>query len=86
MQTSTLTRTIVTAVIALGVALPATPALGDVFLHRDGSKTVPFRAYPAASQSPRRGDAAVGAGAGLILALLGVAVTGAYAGRRARTA
>ena len=85
MQTSTLTRTIVTAVIALGVAPPATPALGDVFLHRDGSKAVPFRAYPAASQSPRR-DAAVGAGAGLILALLGVAVTGAYAGRRARTA
>lgn len=116
MQTSTLTRTIVIAMIAVGVALPVSPALGDVVLHRDGSKAVPFQANPAASQpyhrvvlrrdgskadpfvanlAPTRtaaadgfdwGDAAVGAGAGLIVALLGVAATGAYAGRRARTA
>ena len=115
MQTSTLTRSIVTAVIAVAVALPVSPALGDVVLHRDGSKAVPFRAYPAASESSHVilhrdgsradpfiadvaptpiaaadsfdwGDAAVGAGAGLILALLGVAATGAYTGRHARTA
>jgi hypothetical protein len=116
MQTSTLTRTIVIAVIAVGVALPVSPALGDVVLHRDGSKAVPFQANPSSSVpyhrvvlrrdgskadpfvanlAPTRtaaadgfdwGDAAVGAGAGLIVALLGVAATGAYAGRRARTA
>ena len=116
MQTSTLTRTIVIAVIAVGVALPVSPALGDVVLHRDGSKAVPFQANPAASEPYHRvalrrdgskadpfiadvaptataaadkfdwGDAAVGAGAGVILALLGLAATTTYGGRRARTA
>jgi hypothetical protein len=33
----------------------ATPAAtGDVVLHRDGSKAVPFRAYPVASESSHR--------------------------------
>ena len=34
---------------ALASATP--PATGDVVLHRDGSKAVPFRAYPVASGS-----------------------------------
>jgi hypothetical protein len=35
----------------------ATPAAtGDVVLHRDGSKAVPFRANPVASESSRRVD------------------------------
>ena len=32
------------------------PATGDVMLHRDGSKAVPFRAYPVASESSHRVD------------------------------
>jgi hypothetical protein len=116
MQTSTLTRIIITAVIALAGAVPVSPAWGDAVLHRDGSRAVPFVAYPAARESSHRailrrdgskadpfvadpaptrtaaaegfdwGDAAVGAGAGVILALLGLTVIGAYGGRRARTA
>ena len=115
MQALTLRRIIATAVIALAVALPVSPASGDVILHRDGSKAVPFRAYPVASESShgvalRRdgskadpfvavaptgaptadgfdwGDAAVGLGAGVIVAALGFAAIGAYGGRRAQTA
>ena len=32
------------------------PATGGVMLHRDGSKAVPFRAYPVASESSHRVD------------------------------
>ena len=32
------------------------PATGDVVLHRDGSKAVPFRANPVASESSRQVD------------------------------
>ena len=32
------------------------PSTGDVVLHRDGSKAVPFRAYPVASGSSQRVD------------------------------
>ena len=33
------------------LASATTPATGDVVLHRDGSKAVPFQAYPVASES-----------------------------------
>ena len=39
---------------AHGPASATTPATGDVVLHRDGSKAVPFRAYPVASESSHR--------------------------------
>jgi len=32
----------------------STPSAGDLTLHRDGSKAVPFRAYPVASESSHR--------------------------------
>jgi hypothetical protein len=56
MQALTLRRIIATAVIALAVALPVSPAAGDVMLHRDGSKAVPFRTYPVASGSSHQVD------------------------------
>ena len=34
----------------------STPSTGDLTLHRDGSKAVPFRAYPVASESSHRVD------------------------------
>ena len=34
------------------LASATTPATGDVVLHRDGSKAVPFQAYPVASKLP----------------------------------
>jgi len=95
----------------------ASLSTGELTLHRDGSKAVPFRAYPAASGSSHQavlrrdgskavpfvadlaptgapaaadgfdwGDAAVGLGAGLLVAVLGFAAIGAYGGRRAQTA
>ena len=60
-------------------------------LHRDGSKADPFVADLAPTGTPTAdgfdwGDAAVGVGAGMIMALLGLAAIGAYGGRHARTA
>jgi hypothetical protein len=100
----------------VSTASASAPSAGGLTLHRDGSKAVPFRAYPVAPQSSHQvdlrrdgskadpfvadlaptgtptadgfdwGDAAVGLGAGLIVGVLGLAVIGAYGGRRAQTA
>ena len=56
MKSSNVVRIAVIAVIALAVALPASSAWGDVVLRRDGSKAVPFRAYPVASGSSHQVD------------------------------
>lgn len=67
------------------------PSTGDVVLHRDGSKAVPFVADVAPTGATAAdgfdwGDAAVGGGAVMIVGLLGLAAIGAYGGHRARTA
>jgi hypothetical protein len=75
--------------VSTGLANP--PATGGVVLHRDGSKAVPFVAdlAPTGTQAADGfdwGDAAVGLGAGLIVAVLGLGAIGAYGGRRTQTA
>jgi hypothetical protein len=75
--------------VSTAVANP--PAAGGVLLHRDGSKAVPFVADLAPNGTPTAdgfdwGDAAVGLGAGLIVAVLGLTAISAYGGRRTQTA
>jgi len=76
---------------SVSAASASAPSTGELVLHRDGSRAVPFVAdvTPTEARSADGfdwGDAAIGLGAGLLVSALGIAAIGAHGGRRAQTA